>query len=164
MCEHAEGDGLKLLVFSDSHGNVANMADVVRLERPDRILHLGDLVRDAEELSRQYPHIPLTCVPGNCDGRRPDLPEERVFELDGVRLLMTHGHIYQVKMGRGAAVRAAREAGAGILLFGHTHEACCEYERGLWIVNPGSAGSLVRPTYAVVILEDGGSVCYLSDI
>ena len=42
---------MKLLIFSDSHGNVANMADVVRLESPDRILHLGDMARDAEDLA-----------------------------------------------------------------------------------------------------------------
>ena len=30
----------------------ANMADVVRLEHPDRVLHMGDLARDAEELAR----------------------------------------------------------------------------------------------------------------
>ena len=80
-----EGDSLKLLLFSDSHGNVANMADAVRLERPDRVLHMGDLARDAEELARRFPDIPVTYVPGNCDGRRPDLPEERVFTLEGVK-------------------------------------------------------------------------------
>ena len=85
------------------------MEDVTRLERPDRILHLGDLVRDAEALAEKFPQIPVSCVPGNCDGRRPDLPEERVFTLDGCRLLMTHGHIYHVKMGMGLAVRAARD-------------------------------------------------------
>ena len=51
---------MKLVLFSDSHGNVANMADVVRLEHPDRVLHMGDLARDAEELARQFPDIPVT--------------------------------------------------------------------------------------------------------
>ena len=133
---------MKLVLFSDSHGNVANMADVVRLEHPDRVLHMGDLARDAEELARQFPDIPVTYVPGNCDGRRPDLPDERCFTLEGCKILMTHGHTYHVKMGPGAAIRAAREAGAGLLCFGHTHEALCEFQNGLWIVNPGAAGSL----------------------
>ena len=31
---------MKLLVFSDSHGNVANMEDAVRREEPDQVLHL----------------------------------------------------------------------------------------------------------------------------
>lgn len=153
---------MKLLIFSDSHGNVANMEDVVRLESPDRILHLGDLARDAEDLAAKFPHIPVTYVPGNCDGRRPGLPEERVFTLEGCKILMTHGHIYHVKMGMGMAVRAARQAGAHLLCFGHTHEAFCEFENGLWIVNPGSIGSLSSATYAVAVLEEGGAVCYLS--
>ena len=155
---------MKLLIFSDSHGNVANMEDIVRLESPDRILHLGDLARDAEALAAKFPHIPVTYVPGNCDGRRPDLPEERIFTLDNCKILMTHGHIYHVKMGMGMAVRAAREAGAQLLCFGHTHEAFCEFENGLWIVNPGSVGTFSPYTYAVAVLEDGGAVCYLSHL
>ena len=106
---------MKLVLFSDSHGNVANMADVVRLEHPDRVLHMGDLARDAEELARQFPDIPVTYVPGNCDGRRPDLPDERRFTLEGCKILMTHGHTYHVKAGPGAAIRAARETGARLL-------------------------------------------------
>ena len=70
MSDFSEGDTLKLVLFSDSHGNVANMADVVRLEHPDRVLHMGDLARDAEELARQFPDIPVTYVPGNCDAGR----------------------------------------------------------------------------------------------
>ena len=38
------------------------------------------------------------------------------------------------------------------------------FQNGLWIVNPGAAGSLVQPTYAVAVLEEGGAVCYLSHI
>ena len=154
----------KLLVFSDSHGNVANMADTVRLEQPDGILHLGDLVRDAQRLGEQFPQIPLLFVPGNCDGRRSDLPQERVFTQEGCRTMMAHGHQDHVKMGRSAAESAARQAGANILLFGHTHEPVCEFERGLWIVNPGSAGSLAAATYAVICLEEDGAVCYISRI
>lgn len=154
----------KLLVFSDSHGNVANMADTVRLEQPDGILHLGDLVRDAQRLGEQFPQIPLLFVPGNCDGRRSDLPQERVFTQEGCRIMMAHGHQYHVKMGRSAAESAARQAGANILLFGHTHEPVCEFERGLWIVNPGSVGSLAAATYAVICLEEDGAVCYISRI
>ena len=164
MSDFSEGDTLKLVLFSDSHGNVANRADVVRLEHPDRVLHMGDLARDAEELARQFPDIPVTYVPGNCDGRRPDLPDERRFTLEGCKILMTHGHTYHVKAGPGAAIRAARETGARLLCFGHTHEAFCEFQNGLWIVNPGAAGSLVQPTYAVAVLEEGGAVCYLSHI
>ena len=51
---------------------------------------------------------------------------------------------------------------ARVLLYGHTHEAACEFQHGMWVVNPGSIGSLARPTYAVAVLEAGGAVCYIS--
>ena len=61
---------MKILVFSDSHGNEDNMIRAVERERPstlDAIVHLGDGWRDAEALHRLYPRIPLEQVPGNCD-------------------------------------------------------------------------------------------------
>ena len=154
---------MKILVLSDSHGSVDNMARAVELTSPQLLLHLGDCWRDAEALRDLFPHLELIQVPGNCD-LRPGEPLERQLDIQGKRILMCHGHTYHVKMGPGAAIRAAREAGAGLLCFGHTHEALCEFQNGLWIVNPGAAGSLVQPTYAVAVLEEGGAVCYLSHI
>ena len=63
---------------------------------------------------------------------------------------------------RAGELEPARQAGAGLLCFGHTHEAVCEFQQGLWVVNPGSIGSLANPTYAVAILQEDGAVCYLS--
>ena len=40
----------KVLVLSDSHGDVDAMERAVARERPDLILHLGDLCRDFDEL------------------------------------------------------------------------------------------------------------------
>lgn len=51
---------MKILVFSDSHGNEDNMIRAVERERPftlDAIVHLGDGWRDAEALHRLYPQI-----------------------------------------------------------------------------------------------------------
>lgn len=81
---------MKLLVFSDSHGNVANMEDAVRREEPDQVLHLGDVVRDADALRRRFPDLPMTRVRGNCDARS-DVPEECLLERAGRRLLLMHG-------------------------------------------------------------------------
>ena len=34
----------------------------------------------------------------------------------------------------------ARKSGVDILLFGHTHRACCQQlEDGLWVMNPGAS-------------------------
>ena len=46
---------MRILVLSDSHGNVDNMARAVELTAPDRVLHLGDCWRDAEDLRDLFP-------------------------------------------------------------------------------------------------------------
>ena len=86
----------RVLVLSDSHGNVGNMIRAVKREEPDMILHLGDCVVDADALRREFPHITMVNVPGNCDFSRGDT--ERLIDIDGYKVLMCHGHTYGVKM------------------------------------------------------------------
>ena len=58
-------------------------------------------------------------------------------------------------------VPRARQAGADILLFGHTHQAYAErLEDGLWVMNPGSCQSWDRTTYGVILLEKTDTLCY----
>ena len=59
---------MRILVLSDSHGNVENMARCVELTQPNAILHLGDCQRDAEALHRLYPAIPLQGVRATATG------------------------------------------------------------------------------------------------
>ena len=60
------------------------------------ILHLGDCVVDADALRREFPHITMVNVPGNCDFSRGDT--DRLIDIDGYKVLMCHGHTYGVKM------------------------------------------------------------------
>ena len=46
---------MKILVLSDSHGNVSNMAAAVEQTAPRMIFHLGDCWRDAEKLHDLFP-------------------------------------------------------------------------------------------------------------
>lgn len=154
---------MKLLVFSDSHGNVEHMRKAVEQERPDQILHLGDVMRDAVELSMAYRNIPLELVPGNCD-YATDVPAQKILFFEGRRILMTHGHTYHVKLGMGLAVKAAREAQVDILLFGHTHEAFCQQQDGLWIMNPGTIRGGLVPTCGVIRLEGERTICEILEI
>lgn len=149
---------MKILVFSDSHGSTRLMEQTVRAQRPDLLIHLGDVVRDARALAEAFPEIPLEYVSGNCDGSAAS-PPQKTIEVEGRRILMTHGHIYQVKLGIGAAVRAALEQRADLLLFGHTHEALCTREGPLWILNPGSIRGGFLPTYGVIELDGDKTLC-----
>ena len=82
---------------------------------------------------------------------------ERLIELGGVRILMMHGHTRGVKSSAMNACYAARECGAQILLFGHTHRPLVDWDGTLWVMNPGSIRD--RRTYGVITLEGGKIDC-----
>ena len=45
---------MKILVLSDSHGNISNMLQAVEREQPRAVYHLGDCLRDGERLLSIY--------------------------------------------------------------------------------------------------------------
>ena len=149
---------MKILVLSDSHGAVDNMIRCVELTQPRQILHLGDCVRDTQALCRRFPQLPLETVPGNCDWGNLN-EAERLLELEGVRILMMHGHTRNVKTSVLSAQYAAREWGADMLLFGHTHRPMVDYDGTLYTMNPGSIGDSLHPTYGILTIENGKADC-----
>lgn len=128
-------------------------------ESPDYILHLGDRQSDAMRLEQTFPEIPMISVRGNCDIPVPGEQLVLLREFLGVRVLLTHGHVYHVKRGLLQMELAAREAEADVAVFGHTHQAFCSRESGFWLMNPGACGGL-RPTYGVIRIEKGTAMCY----
>ena len=146
-----------VLVVSDSHGDVENMCRAVELVRPALALYLGDGWRDAEALARRFPELPLERVPGNCDFR-VDERAERVVEIEGKRVMICHGHTLGVKSDLGMLLRAALEREADAVLFGHTHKPFVDIRRGVTMLNPGSIGNRVRPTYGTLTVADGKCV------
>ena len=145
----------RIFVFSDSHRYVRNMYAAMEDGKPDLVLHLGDMLRDAEELSYAYPQQSIVMVPGNCDGWTTQ-PLQKLLDIQGKKLLLPHGHIWQVKSGCETALAAARQQGADLVLFGHTHRAYCVQEPdGLWVLNPGAA----RDSYGVVTIDGSGMRC-----
>ena len=136
------------------------MMDLIRLHRPDMIFHLGDVSRDLEPLYLEWPDLKAVSVPGNCDGWT-GRPAEQVVELEGMRLLLTHGHAYHVKAGLGGLIAEAKARGVDAALFGHTHTPYCEQIDGIWFFNPGSMGSYCCADYGIITLEGGGLTCRL---
>lgn len=153
-----------IAVFSDSHGNTENMRRAIAGARPDRILHLGDLVRDAEAIAAEYPRIPICAVQGNCDLGCVTAPEDRLFELEGVRIFMAHGHRHHVKLGLNSFCNAVHFSGSALGLFGHTHKALWKQYGAMEILNPGSIGDPIRPTYGLVELKNGAAFCRIAEL
>lgn len=149
---------MKLIVFSDTHGNYADMLTAIDAEAPDAVFHLGDCIRDTEEVGYVYPKLPLYQVPGNCDWLSAgDLPTRKLVSLDGVKFLLCHGHTYGVKSGYSTAVGRAVQAGADVLLCGHTHIPLYEEHGGLQLMNPGSLR--YTHTYGVITTQRGVAMC-----
>lgn len=151
---------MKILVLSDSHGVFRYMEQAVMAERPDYMIHLGDKERDAEELSSRFQEIPLISVCGNCDSFSALQPLTKFIRLDGVRFMITHGHLYGVKEGLLRLELAAREGAAEVALFGHTHQAYCEKNDGRWLLNPGACGGSGKVSYGLVLVDNGDIMCY----
>lgn len=154
---------MKILVLSDSHGVMEYMQWAVFQENPDMVIHLGDHIQDAERLSEKYWNIPVLRVPGNCD-RCYDVPEKIVRDIGGVRIYMTHGHRHRVKLSYQNLEYAAREAGAQVALFGHTHIPFCEQFGGLWLLNPGACGAYGKKTCGIVTIENGIVNCRIQSV
>jgi hypothetical protein len=154
---------VKILVVSDSHGNVSNMCDALERERPDLVFHLGDVVRDGYQLHLAHPEVELVQVAGNCDYLR-DAPLERTVEVEGCKLILCHGHTYYVKNGYHYLAQHGREAGAAVILCGHTHRALHDTYGSLQVLNPGSVGFGPDPTYGILQVEEGAVTCAIRHV
>ena len=145
---------MRVLVVADVHGRVGALRRVLDDQITARtVLFLGDGLRQVEDVAKEYPDRTFYMVPGNCDFA-PHLLPVRQETLGGKRFYFTHGHIHDVKYSLYRLDLAAREAGADIALFGHTHQPHEEYADGLYLFNPGSLG--YGGTYGYVDIVSGG--------
>ena len=152
-----------LAVFSDSHGNTARMIAAIERHRPDCVAFLGDVVRDIDFVRARFPALPFHAVRGNCDGAAPGWPDSDLFELDGVSIFCAHGHNHDVNFGLDKFGTSVLCSGAVLGLYGHTHRALYQETSGIQILNPGTIGDALHPTYALVQLENGRAVCRILD-
>jgi len=148
--------------MSDSHGSVNNMLKVIDAELPDVILHLGDCINDCKDFGALYPDIMIRTVRGNCDRAYKGLDIDE-FMLEGKRFMITHGHMFSVKMGKHDIKRAAIERGADILLFGHTHVQYGTNVDGMTVLNPGSI-NIGTNNYAIIEINNGVIECELKSL
>lgn len=148
---------MKLLVVSDTHGDTYSLKSAINA-RPDAevVIHCGDGNSEFEKFKSLYPEKHFIGVRGNCDFCSSASNIETIT-LEGKKIFVTHGHLYNAKYGLFSLVCAAREAKADLLLFGHTHNALEDYDDGLYIVNPGSCHGL-GASYAYIDVTEKGIV------
>ena len=122
------------------------------------IIFLGDGLKDLDILSTNYSQIPIIKVKGNCDYFSPkDVLNETVLDIDGVRVLITHGHNHGVKYGYESILRYGYELEVDAIFFGHTHVPCDKIEyiedKRIHLFNPGSVAMTL--TYGVINTSNG---------
>lgn len=146
----------KLLIVSDSHGDVDALHRVVDAEPgATDLIFLGDGLADMYEVADEHPELRVYTVRGNCDYSRIE-PSEAIAAFEHQLFFYTHGDGYQVKYTVAGLKYGARRCGADVALFGHTHSPYYEYTDGLYLFNPGSVSRprIGRPTYGLVIIDE----------
>lgn len=155
---------MKILVLSDSHAGLSFMRRCLRAVKPQAVVHLGDYYDDGQAMAEENPHIVFHQVPGNCDTYRCPMntPQVLNYPIGGVWFYMTHGHRHFVKQGLGNLLSAARQGNAQVVLYGHTHRRDCHREPdGLWVLNPGSCGSMSGSAGVITIMDGCVTECKL---
>ncbi len=148
---------MKILVVSDTHGDFNSLLRAVKAQ-PDAevIVHCGDGDEQVQLLKETIKDKMIVGVRGNCDWNS-FLPSKETLKICGKKIFITHGHLYNAKMGLYKVVCAAREESADILLYGHTHIAMNTYEDGLYVMNPGSCSGYMA-SYGIIEITENGDV------
>lgn len=148
-----------IAVCSDTHGT-----DGTRLEgrareavdQADLVLHAGDFTTSAVLGAFERACGRLVAVHGNVDEAtvRSQLAASETIDVGDRRILLVHGHEHS---GTGLAM-AGREAGADLVISGHSHRPGVVDAGDVTLLNPGShadpRGSI--PTHAELEPVDGG--------
>ena len=150
---------MKIFVVSDTHGKNTNFFEVLERVKPiDMLIHCGDL-DGLDDYISGFVSCPIEMVRGNCDFCSP-LPVETIAVVKSHKIFVTHGHMYGVKSGLQNLVNRAKDKGADIALYGHTHMPLLTEMDGVTILNPGSLSEPRqvgrKHSFAIIEIEDSG--------
>jgi uncharacterized protein len=123
-------------LISDTHGLVRPEV-FEALAGVSQILHAGD-VGPASVLVELSAIAPVRAVWGNTDAPgRADLVERIEEVIDGVRIVVTHGH----ELGSPTPPKlVGAHMTADVIVYGHTHQQLVTKAARRVVVNPGAAG------------------------
>ena len=139
------------IIISDTHGNISAIEKILPLiNETDYLFFLGDGLNDLRSFSRDI-KANVVAVAGNCDGGGDD----EILEIEKVKILLTHGDKYGVKSSLYKLLMRAKEVGASVVFYGHTHVAQITTVDGITLVNPGAVNSFIERTYCYAVFHDG---------
>ena len=121
-----------ILIFSDYHKNEEAVLALINKYKPEYILCCGD----GESDDSFYQENNIISVKGNCDFA--NLPLVKLLEISDMKIVLTHGHYYNVYFDTFKLSLLALEHQANYVLYGHTHEQMIEEYDGITFINPGA--------------------------
>lgn len=131
----------KVVLLSDSH-NYLDEAILRYFEGADEIWHAGD-IGELSITDRLGEFAKVRAVYGNVDGQkvREAWPEDAIFEIEGLKVYMTHIGGYPGRYNPRVRMIIDREH-PGLFISGHSHivRAMRDPKRGLLHLNPGAVG------------------------
>ena len=150
---------MKILIVSDTHGKHENLKLALEQEAPiDRMIHLGD-AEGCEDFVQRLAGCPVDIVAGNNDFFS-QLPVEKTIYLGNYKILVTHGHYYNVNAGIARIKKEADARGFHMVMFGHTHRPVIDRDGEVLALNPGSMSyprqEGRRPSYIVMDVDGKG--------
>ena len=141
----------KILVLSDSHSYFDKALKIFEIEKPDVVIAAGDGIGDIDDLSYVHPEATYYMVKGNCDFFERNHSEEKIFEIEGKKFFLTHGHLYDVKRSLSSIKVIGEKLNVSLIIFGHTHKPYIEKYGDITLFNPGATED---GRYGVIILEN----------
>ena len=146
-------DIARVLIFGDTHGCMNEIPHLKKIDEYDYFIYLGDGFDEVEKWSiKNGLTDKFIAVSGNCD-YYPNLERQRFFEINGLKIFITHGDIYDVKESYQKILDKAKSMEANIAMFGHTHYADKQNVDGVYLFNPGSIMPRGRNFASVGYLE-----------
>lgn len=149
-----------VVVLSDTHGFRRGIDELEQIfAESDYIVHLGDTSSDGSYIRTKFPDKTVV-INGNCD--IPSFGEdEKVLEIEGVKIFLCHGHRYSVKSTLLRLAARAKELGCSLALYGHTHSAREDEIDGVTLINPGSGTRYGQRSYLYLVVN-GDKTTYKS--
>ncbi len=142
----------KLVIISDTHGNMAQISGLYGIFKEcDYIVHLGDTSGDGARIKKEFGDK-VILVNGNCDPVKLG-ENEVIINVEGVKILATHGHLYSAKTTLTKLYMRGNEENCQIVLYGHTHRAREDEIDGVTLINPGNLSRYSQNSYCYLVIN-----------
>ncbi len=141
---------MKILILSDSHGNMPVLKKILAKEMPcDYIIHCGDGVDDVRHCDTR--NAATLLVAGNMDiGKTNGYARRIITSVGGFKLFITHGDIQRAHQDYVELCEEGRQNMCVAVIFGHTHRPFIGLENPM-LFNPGAA---LNGLYGLAIIDD----------